>query len=103
MPSTIRRGFTLLEILVFFFSSRRRHTIFDCDWSSDVCSSDLLASVQVSAPAPLRFLFAIVLISSIAGAQAPIPELKPGEKTQALQLFREIRTNAWGPDRKSVG
>src|SRR5256886_9694055 len=23
-----------------FFSSRRRHTRFDCDWSSDVCSSD---------------------------------------------------------------
>src|SRR5256886_5003854 len=28
----------------FFFSSRRRHTRFDCDWSSDVCSSDLLAA-----------------------------------------------------------
>src|SRR2546430_3050558 len=27
----------------FFFSSRRRHTRFDCDWSSDVCSSDLLS------------------------------------------------------------
>src|SRR5688572_30965433 len=27
--------------LSFFFSSRRRHTRFDCDWSSDVCSSDL--------------------------------------------------------------
>src|SRR5256886_8713286 len=27
---------------VVFFSSRRRHTRFDCDWSSDVCSSDLL-------------------------------------------------------------
>src|SRR6267142_248465 len=26
---------------VFFFSSRRRHTILTCDWSSDVCSSDL--------------------------------------------------------------
>src|SRR2546427_9523246 len=26
---------------MFFFSSRRRHTRFDCDWSSDVCSSDL--------------------------------------------------------------
>src|SRR2546430_15741905 len=26
----------------FFLSSRRRHTRFDCDWSSDVCSSDLL-------------------------------------------------------------
>src|SRR2546430_17515342 len=25
----------------FFFSSRRRHTSFGCDWSSDVCSSDL--------------------------------------------------------------
>src|SRR5256886_7640594 len=29
------------EICFFFFSSRRRHTRFDCDWSSDVCSSDL--------------------------------------------------------------
>src|SRR5688572_15126638 len=28
----------------FFFSSRRRHTRFDCDWSSDVCSSDLAGS-----------------------------------------------------------
>src|SRR5690606_41028906 len=27
----------------FFFSSRRRHTSFSRDWSSDVCSSDLLA------------------------------------------------------------
>ena len=25
----------------FFFSSRRRHTRYQCDWSSDVCSSDL--------------------------------------------------------------
>src|SRR5688572_25676731 len=32
------------EHIVFplFFSSRRRHTSFDCDWSSDVCSSDLV-------------------------------------------------------------
>src|SRR6516165_10707972 len=29
----------------FFFSSRRRHTRFGCDWSSDVCSSDLRAPV----------------------------------------------------------
>src|SRR5689334_1747049 len=27
--------------LYFFFSSRRRHTRWNCDWSSDVCSSDL--------------------------------------------------------------
>src|SRR2546427_2419466 len=30
-----------LGTVFFFFSSRRRHTRFDCDWSSDVCSSDL--------------------------------------------------------------
>src|SRR5690606_40886716 len=30
--------------LLFFFSSRRRHTSFSRDWSSDVCSSDLLFS-----------------------------------------------------------
>src|SRR5690242_6085825 len=33
----------LLFIFFFFFSSRRRHTRLTCDWSSDVCSSDLAA------------------------------------------------------------
>src|SRR2546430_16347902 len=33
----------------FFFSSRRRHTRFDCDWSSDVCSSDLVQRSFTSA------------------------------------------------------
>src|SRR5260370_30135728 len=32
----------MLIFFFFFFSSRRRHTRFKCDWSSDVCSSDLL-------------------------------------------------------------
>src|SRR2546430_3637513 len=31
----------IVVYFLFFFSSRRRHTRFDCDWSSDVCSSDL--------------------------------------------------------------
>src|SRR5580698_2441903 len=31
-----------LTYFFFFFSSRRRHTRLTCDWSSDVCSSDLL-------------------------------------------------------------
>src|SRR5690242_12194065 len=30
------------SLVYFFFSSRRRHTRLTCDWSSDVCSSDLL-------------------------------------------------------------
>src|SRR5690606_40966511 len=33
----------------FFFSSRRRHTRFSRDWSSDVCSSDLL-SLRLDGP-----------------------------------------------------
>src|SRR2546427_8895559 len=32
---------TGVQTCAFFFSSRRRHTRFYCDWSSDVCSSDL--------------------------------------------------------------
>src|SRR5256885_3020089 len=31
-------------VIFFFFSSRRRHTRLQGDWSSDVCSSDLLGS-----------------------------------------------------------
>src|SRR2546421_12838923 len=37
----------------FFFSSRRRHTRSDRDWSSDVCSSDLLLLLPVP-PVRLR-------------------------------------------------
>src|SRR6266850_4754783 len=33
-----------MYIIVFFFSSRRRHTRLQGDWSSDVCSSDLKAN-----------------------------------------------------------
>src|SRR5439155_12224682 len=33
--------FGLIDCLFFFFSSRRRHTRWPRDWSSDVCSSDL--------------------------------------------------------------
>src|SRR5256886_14779711 len=41
-----------LIVVFFFFSSRRRHTRFDCDWSSDVCSSDL-SGVRVFRPTTL--------------------------------------------------
>src|SRR5256886_5109195 len=36
-----------MMFVFFFFSSRRRHTRFDCDWSSDVCSSDLQSLRQL--------------------------------------------------------
>src|SRR2546430_3963194 len=45
-----RKCLTVLSFFCFFFfSSRRRHTRFDCDWSSDVCSSDL-SSCKPSQP-----------------------------------------------------
>src|SRR5690606_40094286 len=37
----------------FVFSSRRRHTSFSRDWSSDVCSSDLLKGILAYTPEPL--------------------------------------------------
>src|SRR5205085_3502357 len=40
----------MLLFFFFFFSSRRRHTRFDCDWSSDVCSSDLLSAGRTCPP-----------------------------------------------------
>src|SRR2546429_6910247 len=33
-------------VVCFFFSSRRRHTRCSRDWSSDVCSSDLLMRIE---------------------------------------------------------
>src|SRR2546430_16195780 len=40
----------MIEDSFFFFSSRRRHTRFDCDWSSDVCSSDLRSTTSPNRP-----------------------------------------------------
>src|SRR6266446_5030775 len=40
----------MVILVVFFFSSRRRHTRLQGDWSSDVCSSDLSHS-RVNVPA----------------------------------------------------
>src|SRR5437588_6584431 len=42
-------GPVIVKATSFFFSSRRRHTRSLCDWSSDVCSSDL-AGARPEAP-----------------------------------------------------
>src|SRR5690625_7118386 len=42
---------SMLFLVYFFFSSRRRHTRWPRDWSSDVCSSDLFGDITaVSGP-----------------------------------------------------
>src|SRR4030066_2206472 len=49
-----------MSLVLFFFSSRRRHTRFKCDWSSDVCSSDLRRQTpwdtQVTPPEVMDFI-----------------------------------------------
>src|SRR5574337_1472636 len=41
-------------LVFFFFSIRRRHTRLSGDWSSDVCSSDLMASIRQMSRQGLR-------------------------------------------------
>src|SRR6266568_8770921 len=57
----------------FFFSSRRRHTRWNCDWSSDVCSSDLgfvagegwRKVEEIAKRASLVLLLIVVLVAGI--------------------------------------
>src|SRR5206468_7424012 len=58
----------------FFFASRRRHTRSDRDWSSDVCSSDLLRRRRYKLPAALgpvvRELDHLPVAPALEGPQA---------------------------------
>src|SRR5689334_10405512 len=40
MRQMLTQAQTAGQYFTYFFSSRRRHTSWNCDWSSDVCSSD---------------------------------------------------------------
>src|SRR5438034_6052734 len=78
--------------IFFFFSSRRRHTSSLCDWSSDVCSSDL--DVHLMVVDPLRFLEAfatagadhlIVHLEAVADPQrSRSEERRVGKECRAL-------------------
>src|SRR5437588_2955882 len=65
--------YTVYFFFFFFFSSRRRHTRSLCDWSSDVCSSDLSTQTESSHPGlpPARFASFSVLPPQIS--------LEPGD------------------------
>src|SRR2546430_12586974 len=64
------------SMFVFFFSSRRRHTRFDCDWSSDVCSSDL--SVQMGSQR-LGVIAKMDLVEINNQPQVHVPEPDAGD------------------------
>src|SRR5699024_11287447 len=64
--------------IVFFFSSRRRHTRSKRDWSSDVCSSDLVAvhtfviPVEVQVPRELFRVGPGALVADLVGGLADV-------------------------------
>src|SRR2546430_4007706 len=80
----------------FFFSSRRRHTRFDCDWSSDVCSSDLLVNVFGQVIPILDWYHLAEHVHKAANGLY-------GQGTpQAAEWARRIKGELWEGDRKSV-
>src|SRR3712207_8263770 len=86
-----------LVVAFFFFSSRRRHTRYWRDWSSDVCSSDLLytasgavlallmlvAAFQGEAVEALWLMFLSLLIDSTDGLLARSEERRVGKECRS--------------------
>src|SRR5690625_7826945 len=75
----------------FFFSSRRRHTRWPRDWSSDVCSSDLRR-----APYFLITYFLISLITSSAKFSSRFSIPSP-TRSEERRVGKECRSR-WRPD-----
>src|SRR6266568_6024883 len=57
-------------VFFFFFSSRRRHARWNCDWSSDVCSSDLQQGGSLHGVVTMGALSAIIIGPCVAAPLA---------------------------------
>src|SRR5256886_9719430 len=79
---------TVLDQLCFFFSSRRRHTRFDCDWSSDVCSSDLVWDAT-QAPLTIKNGLANMLGLPEFKVEVIAPDVGGGFGTKIMMFFAE--------------
>src|SRR3712207_7067411 len=89
-----------LGCFVFFFSSRRRHTRYWRDWSSDVCSSDLVrGAARVLERHAANLERAAVELHRLRGDQAA---LEPGgsrdqlERSEERRVGKECRSR-WSP------
>src|SRR2546428_4963078 len=65
-------------VRLFFFSSRRRHTRSDRDWSSDVCSSDLDPVREVRARRPHLLAVDDEVVALIDGARPEARQIGAG-------------------------
>src|SRR5215467_15414990 len=82
---------SILIGIFFFFSSRRRHTRLQGDWSSDVCSSDLAGTVLIKGPDRGRLDAAAKELGL-----APVGlATAPGVKTHALRAARILLLHTW--------
>src|SRR3712207_9583497 len=76
----------MLVCLFFFFSSRRRHTRYWRDWSSDVCSSELAV--------PRRF-FATTGISVRKDGTNESEDLSLSAKNALLNMIEHLETRGF--------
>src|SRR5260370_4226134 len=80
-------------ISVFFFSSRRRHTRFKCDWSSDVCSSDLFVFAEVHATfSRSRAVRDRIIADFWENPLMHLAEISGAEHRAAIGLLRKYRS-----------
>src|SRR5438876_3336932 len=68
----------------FFFSSRRRHTRWTGDWSSDVCSSDLVERGVLLSPGPAVRAADLGLRPQATGGVAKLEEMSLDEVEKYL-------------------
>src|SRR5690606_40734265 len=83
---------------LYFFASRRRHTRFSRDWSSDVCSSDLVALGLT-----VGFAGAVALRGAIASQLYGVGTLDPTVLLIALGVLAMTALVAsFGPARRAT-
>src|SRR5690606_41024102 len=70
-----------------FFSSRRRHTRFSRDWSSDVCSSDLASGLTVEFPGFLKAYVEDQEEDAQEEKEVRLPKLKVGDRVKVHKFM----------------